>query len=264
MKDLFRVPHELFAGLGEAPDPAPACPLDGSAPEDSRIPFASILDARLNAMQTTKTGPLAGDAPPSISITSEEGEENDDNGADGATSRAFSTGGAHPTHASALVRLLYVHSALNPAKRSPHLASVLLPLYAVMLREIEPADLAHAEADTFWAFEAVVGDFAELEDEEGGAEWMAKFGGRVTWADPELAGDLQAKGLSPSLPHYSYRWLAPLLTHTLPLNAVLSVWDALFSRSETTRNASPKLDFLLDVCTAMLLRARGPISRYDP
>ncbi|VDB82786.1 unnamed protein product [Peniophora sp. CBMAI 1063] len=261
VKDLFRVPHELFAGLGDAPDPAPACPLDDSAPEDSRIPFANILDARLNAMQATKSGPLTADAPPSISVTTEEGEESSDNGLGSSTSRAFSTGGAHPTHASALVRLLYVHSALNPAKRSPHLASVLLPLYAVMIREIEPSDLAHAEADTFWAFEAVVGDFAELEDEEGGAAWMGKFGERVAWADPELASDLQAKGLSPSLPHYSYRWLAPLLTHTLPLSAVLSVWDALFSRPETTRNASPKLDFLLDVCTAMLLRARGPISR---
>jgi hypothetical protein len=42
---------------------------------------------------------------------------------------------------------------------------------------------------------------------------------------------------------------------------VLAAWDALFARAPTTRAGAPKLDFLLDVCAAMLLRARGPISR---
>jgi hypothetical protein len=33
----------------------------------------------------------------------------------------------------------------------------------------------------------MIGEFAELEDEEGGTLWMRKFGDRVAWADSELA-----------------------------------------------------------------------------
>jgi hypothetical protein len=36
----------------------------------------------------------------------------------------------------------------------------------------------------------MVGEFAELEDEEDGNLWMKKFGERVTWADGELAATL--------------------------------------------------------------------------
>ncbi|KAI0032275.1 regulator of Vps4 activity in the MVB pathway-domain-containing protein [Vararia minispora EC-137] len=262
-KDLFRVPHGLFAGLEQPPEPWPDCPLDASAPVEVRIPFADVLDARLDAIHALRSVSSSADGAgaggmPSISITTPDGAAEPDAE---PTSRAFSTGGAHARHGAALVRLLYIHSALNPAHRAPHLASLLIPLYSVLQREVEPAELAHAEADAFWLFEALVGEFSELEDEEGGSRWMQRFGERVGWADPELAQDLHTKGLSPNLPHYSYRWLAPMLTHTLPLSAVLSVWDALFSRPPTTRESSPKLDYLLDICTAMLLRARGPISR---
>ncbi len=92
---------------------------------------------------------------------------------------------------------------------------------------------------------------------------------------------LQAiKGLDPGLPHYSLyvrecdmttcsnthrlcsRWLIPLLTHTLPLPAVLMVWDALFSQPMRQRDVYPKLDYLVDVCTSMLLCARGTLLQY--
>lgn len=103
-------------------------------------------------------------------------------------SRAYSAiGGAHHKHASALLRLLYIHSCLNPANRSPHIASLLVPLYSAMIEEVEPEEVAHAEADTFWLFEAMVGEFSELDDEEGEKVWTRKFGERLEWADPELA-----------------------------------------------------------------------------
>ena len=59
-----------------------------------------------------------------------------------------------------------------------------------MNREIDLEDMAHVEADTFWLFEAMVADFSELEDEEGGAVWMKKFSERLTWADPELSENM--------------------------------------------------------------------------
>ncbi|KAL4253864.1 IST1 family protein [Abortiporus biennis] len=174
-------------------------------------------------------------------------------------SKAYAAAGANPRHASALLRLLYIHSCLNPANRSPQIASLLVPLYSALAEEVEPQDLAHIEADAFWLFETIVGEFSDLEDAERVNDWMQKLGQRLSWADTELAENLQSKGLDPSLPHYSYRWLTPLLTHTLPLPAIFTVWDALFSRPMRERDSNPKLEYLVDVCTAMLLCARGTL-----
>ncbi|THH18480.1 hypothetical protein EW146_g2513 [Bondarzewia mesenterica] len=274
IKDLFRVPPNLFSGLEEEPEASTLCPLDDTAPDDIKIDCADNLDIRLKAIYSRDSENLSQGIPeirlesdagaiPGISLNSPDSASNSNFSAPTTLlpSKVFNTGAAHPKHASALIRLLYVHSCLNPANHSPHMASLLIPLYSVLTQEVEPQELAHAEADTFWLFEAMVGEFAELEDEEGGNEWMKKFGERLAWADPDLLADLHAKGLDPSLPHYSYRWLAPILTHTLPLPSVLCIWDALFSQPMTTRHACPKLDYLLDVCTSMLLRAKGPIYR---
>ncbi|TFY56460.1 hypothetical protein EVG20_g8917 [Dentipellis fragilis] len=274
IKDLFRVPPNLFAGLEEEPEAFTSCPVDTTASDDVKIRCASALDHRLqlihardadNSSQTTPEIRIQDDADsnPEISVTSPNSTASP--GLNGSItlypSKAFKTAGAHPKHAAALVRLLYIHSCLNPAHKSPHMASLLIPLYSVLSQEIEPHDLAHVEADTFWAFEAMVSEFAELEDEEGGNQWMQKFSQRLQWADIELYNDMHTKGLDPALPHYSYRWLAPILTHTLPLPAVLSVWDALFSCPMTTRDSCPKLEHLIDICTSMLLRAKAPIIR---
>jgi hypothetical protein len=45
--------------------------------------------------------------------------------------------------------------------------------------EIEAQDVAHAEADSFWLFEAMISEFSPLEDEAEGALWMRKLGDRV-------------------------------------------------------------------------------------
>ncbi|KAI0306632.1 regulator of Vps4 activity in the MVB pathway-domain-containing protein [Multifurca ochricompacta] len=279
IKDLFRVPASLLSSLEEEPESFESCPLDPLADAKIKISCAANLDIRLKAINQcsddSKDLPeirLEGeiDVTPEISVTSP--------GAEGSApsqtlipSHSVNIGGAHPKHASALIRLLYIHSCLNPANHSPHMASLLIPLYSVLLQEVESPDVAHVEADTFWLFEAMVGEFAELEAEESGNEWMGRFGDRLQWADPELSTDLmgcinlpvskRSKGLDPGLPHYSYRWLAPLLIHTLPLPSVLSIWDALFACPMTTRDSSPKLDALLDVCTSMLIRMRGPLFR---
>lgn len=105
-------------------------------------------------------------------------------------SRSYTAAGAHPKHASALLRLLYIHSCLNPANRVPHIASLLVPIYSALVEEVEPQELAHVEADTFWLFETVVGEFSELEDVESCNVWMRKLGERLVWADTELAENL--------------------------------------------------------------------------
>lgn len=206
IKDLFRVPPNLLTALEEEPESSSLCPLDPSAPEEIRIACATNLDARLEAIHARDASVsqdppeirLEGDsyAIPEISLQSPDAEAEESSTRPSKnqrtlfSSKMFNTGGAHPKHASALIRLLYIHSCLNPANHSPHMASLLIPLYAVLNEEVEPQDQAHIEADTFWLFEAMVSEFSELEDQDGGNRWMKKFGERVAWADPELSSDL--------------------------------------------------------------------------
>ncbi|KAK0210640.1 regulator of Vps4 activity in the MVB pathway-domain-containing protein [Desarmillaria ectypa] len=272
-KQLSRVPPDLFACLVDEPESSPLCPLNDFCPEEARIFCASNLDRRLEAIKAVQS-PSASIDIPEIRLESETETAINEDSSQGTfsirrsnipptlfVSKSLSEGKAHSKHMSALYRLLYIHSAINPGNLSPHIPNLLVPLYSVLTQEIEPEDIAHAEADTFWLFEAVVGEFSELEDEEGSTVWMKKFGDRLAWADSDLRYSLESKGLSPALPHFSYRWLAPLLTQTLSYNSVLVAWDGIFSREARQRNASPRLEFLIDICTAMLIRARVALFR---
>lgn len=273
-ESLFRLPPGLFDTLDSAPNCPTMSPLDENADESERVGCAHLLDARLQVLrgQISASKPagipeirLEPDAgtlelsqlPSSSSIPSRRP------GAPTTLLHAGPFGGssAHPQHILALLRLLYLHSCINPANQSPDIPSLLVPLYAVLVREVEPEDLAHAEADTFWLFEALIGEFSELADQEGGKVWMKKFSDRLAQTDVELAASLHAKGLDPMLPHYSYRWLAPLLSQTLPLTSLLPVWDVLFSYPMRTRDENHKLDALVDICTSLLIRARAPLFR---
>ncbi|KAJ6455699.1 regulator of Vps4 activity in the MVB pathway-domain-containing protein [Mycena sanguinolenta] len=270
-KQLSRIPLSLLSGLQEESEHAGLCPLDENASDQIKIPYANILDVRLKAIQGRDSVGSAAIPEirldtPEISVSEPEPETLASRRQAAqpktlVTSKPYPTENTHPRHLTALFRILYLHSVINPGNLSPHIPALLVPLYSVLSQEVEPEDQSNAEADTFWLFEAMIGEFAELEDEEGGHLWMRKLGERVAWADRELAETLHAKGLDPALPHYSYRWLAPLLTQTLPLSSVLVVWDALFSCPGRERDRTPKLEYLLDICTAMLIRARAALFR---
>ena len=91
---------------------------------------------------------------------------------------------------AALGRILYIHSVINPGNSSPHIPTLVLPIYTAMLEEFELEDAAHVEADTFWIFESLVSEFSELEDEQGGTVWMKRLAERLEWADPDLQESL--------------------------------------------------------------------------
>ena len=208
-KQLSRAPPNLYVLLEEDPEWVGISPLDEEAPEQIRIPCAFSLDQRLDAISISqKDSGSVGDlnatpeirteadsipATPEISVTAPENTSDKEPAAPTTlvASRSFGTASnVNRRHMSALVRLLYVHSCLNPAHRSPYIASLLIPLYSVLNMEIEAQDVAHAEADTFWLFEATISEFSPLEDEAEGALWMRKLGDRVWWADPEFYTDL--------------------------------------------------------------------------
>ncbi|KAH9934663.1 regulator of Vps4 activity in the MVB pathway-domain-containing protein [Fomitopsis serialis] len=289
-REFSQIPPQLMLALQEAADDVPLCPLDEAAPDDIKIPCAQNLDERLRMIRELQNSEEADDSTPEIRLDSTpeirledaQSDSSDDEGSyqdvasappspSPSASSVHSSGsmtllrsrtmGAHPKHASALLRLLYLHSCLNPANQSPHIGSLLVPVYSALVEEMVPEDAAHVEADVFWLFEALVGEFADLDDAEGGRIWTQKLSDRLYSADPELAEDLQLKGLDPALPHYSFRWLIPVLTHTLPLRPLLTVWDAILSRPMRERDTNLKLEFLVDVCTGMLLRTKNVLLR---
>ena len=83
--------------------------------------------------------------------------------------------------------------SLHPSTPTLYLTSTLVPLYMAMIQEVEPAELAHVEPDTFWLFTELWGEASELVEDEGSQIWVAKFGHRLAWADPELSGDLVSR-----------------------------------------------------------------------
>ncbi|KAF9483904.1 hypothetical protein BDN70DRAFT_873304 [Pholiota conissans] len=274
-KELSGLPKSIFSLIEDEPELFRACPLNETAPEDVRIAYARVLETRLKALQKQEQYPSElslmpeirleteeHNITPSISLTSSDASTQED--LDTSTtllpSRKRIFGTAHPQHCSALLRLVYLHNVINPGNFSYHTPSLLIPIYSVMLKEADEEELSHLEADTFWLLEALVAEFAGLEDEEGNV-WMKKFSDRVGWADFDYKTQLEASGLDPALPHYSYRWLMPILTHTIPLNALFLVWDALFSQPSRERSSNPKLDYLVDICTSMLIRAKNNLSR---
>ncbi|KAF8120803.1 regulator of Vps4 activity in the MVB pathway-domain-containing protein [Boletus edulis] len=265
-ESLFRVSPDLFSLLGNEPKSTP------TAPDNIHISSASNLDKRLSLLkgdgdagetpeirlESDLNCPEPASPPPPPSVTSLASRRQRQTTL--LPSRAYNAPPAHRGHISALLRLLYIHSTLNPAVQSPHVPWLLIPIYSALVGETDEDVAAHAEADTFWIFEALVGEIVEME-EEGGKNWMRKLSERLRWADGDLATSLHATGLDPVLPHYSYRWLAPLLAQTLPLSAVFPVWDVLFACPMRTRDVNSKLEYLVDICTALLVRARTPLFR---
>lgn len=171
--------------------------------------------------------------------------------------------------------------------------------------QAEPTTNPHFEADSFWCFSLLLGELRELWDFEGidhsqaglqisnarttsadggegpgqrrtgevggMARTLRRLGGRLKWADDELWAALNSHGLSPSKPYYAFRWLATLLSTSLPLPSLMRVWDALLCESEASAAQSEasssgssqrgpplggKVEFLVDILTSLLMSHR--------
>ena len=204
-KQLSGLPRDVFALLEDEPETFNQCPLHEASPQDIRISIAGGLEARLQFLQAqAKEGiqPLPTpeirlepevDITPGISLTPSDSNFHDSAKPSPSTtllsSRKQIFWNAHPTHCASLLRLLYLHNAINPGNFTYHTPSFMIPLYSVLMQEVDAEDLMHLEADTFWLLEAMVAEFSGLED-EGGNVWMKVFNERVAWADFDLSMDL--------------------------------------------------------------------------
>ncbi|KAJ8522908.1 hypothetical protein ONZ45_g563 [Pleurotus djamor] len=262
-KHIRNVSYGLFVGLELEPEAYEQSPFNPHAPDGIKLDCATALDARLLELLKIHK-PLASTPSIQVDTVGDDTPHGQDSQVKGPPPQAVENNGAHPCHLSALTRLLYLHCTINPGTRSPYVSSLLVPFYSVMCQEVDPSDVLHTEADTFWLFETMLSEFSELEDEETAQVWTKKLSQRLLWADSDLWDCLAAKhdkGLDPALPHYSYRWLAPLLTHTLPFSECILVWDALFTCLMRDKQGTPKIEFLLDICVSMLIRIRDSLFR---
>ena len=201
-KELSGLPFHMFSLLSEDPESFKDCPLNDDASDKLRIPYAQILESRLDQRNKGKerdSSPMPeirletepDVSTPGILLTTFDSEiwENGSPAKTLLASRTCMFGHAHEKHCTVLLRLLYLHNAVNPAKVSAHTASILVPLYSAMLQEVDVEGLTHVEADTFWLLESIVAELSEVE-EDGGQVWMTELGKRLGWADYDFFVEL--------------------------------------------------------------------------
>src|SRR6266545_5587788 len=136
VKELSGLPRDMFSRLDNAPEDFVQCPLNDEAPEDIRIPNSRILESRLNEMNlTTRDGSLELDSPvegtthvstPGISISTFDSGRPEAIAAPKTLllARKGMFGTAHARHCSILLRVLYLHNAINQANAPSHTASL--------------------------------------------------------------------------------------------------------------------------------------------
>ena len=112
------------------------------------------------------------------------------------------------------------------------------------------------EVDAYFLFTAMVEPiqewYATMSDQSalGVTQAMQKMHKFLETVDPRLLEHFEQIELKPE--YYSLRWLTLFLAQDFPLPDVLRIWDSLF--------ASPhRVDLLLNVCCAMLLRNRDAL-----
>jgi hypothetical protein len=187
-KQLSRIPSALFLYLDRAPDVSTLCPLYDDAPDD----ITNILELRLAVLQDEHKSESV--MTPEIWVEMHDSSDEihvgsnakDAKHANILSTNAYRPPGVHPRHSSVLLRILYLHATINPGVLSPHVPSLLIPLYAILAQEVEPEHSAHAEADAFWLFEVMLGEFVEFEEEQAVTMWLHRFSERVAWADKDL------------------------------------------------------------------------------
>eukprot|EP00158_Paraphelidium_tribonemae_P006121 Partr_v1_DN27683_c2_g1_i4_m64689 putative TBC1 domain family member len=158
-------------------------------------------------------------------------------------------------HWEVIERVLFIYSKLNPGVGYVQgMNEVLAPLYYTFANDSNVVDRAHAEADSFWVFFAIMSEVKDMfmksmdNDRTSGINAsMTKLYSILKTRDRELWDDLQAKNLQPAF--FAFRWLSLLLAQEFDLPDVLRLWDSTFSDGF-------RFNFLINICCAMLIIIR--------
>ncbi|KAI5054886.1 hypothetical protein GOP47_0030031 [Adiantum capillus-veneris] len=163
----------------------------------------------------------------------------------------------------AMKRVLFIFSKLNPGIRYVQgMNEVLAPLYYVFKTDTDEENSANAEADSFFCFVSLLGDFRDhfvqqLDNSAVGIRsTISSLNELLKRNDEELWRHLEfTSKVNPQF--YSFRWITLLLTQEFTFPDSLRLWDSLLG------NPEGPLEILLRVCCAMLMSVRSRLLAGD-
>ncbi|KAI9203443.1 rab-GTPase-TBC domain-containing protein [Polychytrium aggregatum] len=163
-------------------------------------------------------------------------------------------------HWEANERILFIYAKLNPGVGYIQgMNELLAPIYYVMAHDSEESR-AHAEADSFFLFTALMSEFRDhfirsldnvqesmspssaspsskrasisevsMEQASGNGigNSMSRLMRRLRKRDPVLHKDFERKNIHPAF--FAFRWLTVLLTQEFPLPDTLRIWDSILA-----------------------------------
>lgn len=162
---------------------------------------------------------------------------------------------------AALERILFVYATYNRGVRYVQgMNEIVATLYYVLAYEADEQWSMHAEADTYFLFEIVVGDMRDvflpdLDQAHTGIQGrINEMQALLTKHDPEVAEHLKELGIDASF--YAIRWWTTLLSREFLLPDTIRLWDAMFA--STHRD-----NFLRYVCVTMVGVIRDDLLQGD-
>jgi len=203
-----------------------------------------------------------------------------------------------------MLRIMYLYAMMNPC--TGHIQALVEILYVLLCVVFDSRDSSingmkyweatvlgvnstrASEADTFWCFSLLIGEFRELFD-LGGTDLdsnnslqlytmapvpMPRFAPctgiamALRQCSKELRNNdetlwlyLCKNSLDPQTENYSLRWILCLFAADLPLHMVVQIWDVLLTERHVTLvpNSNAVVDALVDMCCAMLLAVRDQL-----
>ncbi|CAL4062806.1 unnamed protein product, partial [Meganyctiphanes norvegica] len=164
-------------------------------------------------------------------------------------------------HWEVVERILFIYAKLNPGQSYVQgMNEIIGPIYYVYATDQNLKYREHAEADCFWSFISLMGEIRDLfirtldESESGIGQWMDRLMRNLKNYDNHLWNRLNIQELRPQF--FSFRWLTLMLSQEFDLPDVVRVWDSLFANSQ-------RFDFLIQVCTSMMVLQRDKILEGD-
>lgn len=164
-------------------------------------------------------------------------------------------------HWEVVERILYVYAKLNPLVGYVQGMNCLIgPIYWLFASDPDPINQAHAEADTFFCFSALMSEARDyfqnsmdLDNHNGIQASLSLFEGAIEQYDPLLSKTLKEQGLAPQ--YFAFRWYTCLCAAEWPLPDLLRIWDSLLS-DPSRSNRFTGIPFLTDLCCSMLISVR--------
>eukprot|EP01024_Parvocaulis_polyphysoides_P030040 TRINITY_DN272_c1_g2_i2.p2 TRINITY_DN272_c1_g2~~TRINITY_DN272_c1_g2_i2.p2 ORF type:complete len:201 (-),score=17.15 TRINITY_DN272_c1_g2_i2:247-849(-) len=164
--------------------------------------------------------------------------------------------------------MLYFTVSLNQAvttrivsKQCKGMNEIYAPLYYIFKQDVQDAE--YAEADAFFCFLDILGDFRDSfmtsmdrDSSSGSGATIQRLIQQLKIIDIELWEHLENK-TKINHHYYAFRWTTLLLTQEFQFPDVIRLWDTIFS------DPRGRMDCLIRICLAMLVNIRQELLSGD-